>query len=128
MEKTLFGRIIAAIVGAFIVGFPDFVKQAYKKIPDELREKLATIIEVVATIQKFVDSPLADIVTAAIPGNADDQFKTWLRLVLPEIIERYKASTAFNPEHDIAAELTHRLIGGDKGQAIITTEVVYQNK
>jgi len=128
MEKTLLGKIIAAILAVFISGFPEFVKKVYRKIPDELKEKLAIIIDVVEKVKEFVDSPIADIVTAAIPGNADDEFKEWLRKVLPDIIERYKNSTAFNPEHDMASELTAKLTGVGKGQAAITAEVAYQNK
>lgn len=131
MAKTIFGKIIAAVLDVFISNFPEFIHRLFNKIPDELREKIEVIIEVVGNINKFVQSPTADFLTAVIPGNVDDEFKEWLRANLPKVFTHLGTYDKFReqsgPElHSIASLLTKELTGTSFGQAAITAEVVYQ--
>jgi hypothetical protein len=48
---------------------------------------------VVEALQKWVDDPTADILTAIIPGQVDDHVKDLLRKYLPEVLFSLKLST-----------------------------------
>ncbi|HMI03745.1 MAG TPA: hypothetical protein VK541_14775 [Pedobacter sp.] len=130
---------LKGVLRLFIDNFPAFVKRLFNKIPDELRNQLQVIIQVVENIKQFVDSPGADILTSLIPGTADDKLKEWLRKVLPEILDHLGMITdaglklSEDPDtkaaqlHSVATILNRKLTGASFGQAAITTEVVYQN-
>lgn len=45
---------------------------------------------VTENIKNFVDSPVADVLTAIIPGDIDDEIKNWLRAKLPTILAELK--------------------------------------
>lgn len=115
----------------FISNFPEFIRKTFKKIPDDIREKIEVIIETVGNINKFVQSPGAEFITSVIPGHIDDDFKNWLREKLPIVLTYL--GTYGNPQsltgpelHTIASILTKELTGTTYGQAAITTEVIYQ--
>lgn len=127
MAKTFLGKILASILEVFKSNFPEFIKKIYKKIPDELKVKLAAIVQVVENIKNFVDSPTADLITAIIPGDLDDDLKEWLRKVLPVILYKYKDISGPGYYHLVATELTMKLTGASFGQSAITIETAYQN-
>jgi hypothetical protein len=56
-------------------------------IPSELKTAIHIGVEVTENIKTFVDSPAADIF---IPGNIDDEVKSWLRAKLPAILTELK--------------------------------------
>lgn len=130
-KKTWLGRLIQSILDVFATKWPDFVTSLWRKVPEELKEKLNLVVEVVNNIKKFVDSPTADLITDIIPGEIDDHLKDWLRKVLPIILDKYNVvnQTVLNPEesHLIATELTKELTGLSFGQSALTIEVAYQN-
>lgn len=132
-------NFIKGILSLFISNFPAFVSRLFSKIPDELKMQLKVIIQVVENIKYFVDSPAADILTAVIPGEADDKLKQWLRATLPEVLNYLGLITdagiqlSDDPDtkaaqlHSIGTILNKKLTGSSFGQAAITTEVIYQN-
>lgn len=130
-KKTWLGQIIADLLETFKTKWPDFFVKIFNKIPDELKEKIAIGIVIVENIKKFIDSPLADIVTSIIPGSVDDKIKERLRIILPVILERYNVAnqSKLTPEasHLIATNINQDLTGLSFGQTALTTEIVYQN-
>mgnify|MGYP001278526459 CR=1 FL=1 len=66
--------------------FTTWIVSFLKKVDDQLKIILPIGISVVEKIKTFVDSPTADIVTAIIPGEVDDNIKTLLRSILPKIL------------------------------------------
>lgn len=126
MAKTIVGKLIESILDVFKRNFPEFVKALWKKVPDKLQDQIAIIIEVVSQIDKFVQSPVADVLTSIIPGTADDRLKEILRTSLPVLLEKYKDLNNV-AKHNIATELVEEYTGSDYGQSVITAEVAYQN-
>lgn len=130
-KKTWLGQIIADLLETFKTKWPDFFVKIFKKIPDELKDKIAIGIVIVERIKVFIESPVADFVTAIIPGDLDDKIKERLRIILPIILERYNVAnqSKLTPEssHLIATNINQDLTGLSFGQTALTTEIVYQN-
>jgi len=66
------------------------IKDLFSGIPSELQTAIHIGVIVTENIKNFVDSPEADILTALIPGDADDQLKDLLRAKLPAILTELK--------------------------------------
>lgn len=128
-EKTIFGKIIAAILSVFAENWQTFVAKLWKKVPDELQDKVSIGVRIVEKLKDIVNSPTADIVTAIIPGDLDDKIKEYLRVLLPKILEQYGAITSISNKmaHNIATDINQDLTGLPYGQAALTTEVAYNN-
>jgi hypothetical protein len=62
------------------------IKNLFDKVEAEVKKDVVVAITVVQQVKAVVDSPVADIVTALIPGNVDDQIKVRLREILPKLI------------------------------------------
>lgn len=130
---------LKGVLSLFINNFPAFVEKLFKKIPDELKEQLSLIITVVNGVKKFVDSPLADVLTAIIPTQLDDNVKDWLRLRLPDVLEKLNLvndgiislsedkAVRGAQLRSISSVLTSELTGMPEDQAAITSQVVYKN-
>lgn len=66
------------------------VKSLFDGIPAELKTAISIGVVITEGIKTFVDSPVADVLTAIIPGTLDDDLKTLLRAKLPEILTELK--------------------------------------
>lgn len=55
------------------------VKSMFQNVPSELQTAIHIGVIVTENIKTFVDSPAADVLTAIIPGDLDDEIKNWLR-------------------------------------------------
>jgi len=121
--------IVHKILELFIRNWEGFFIKVWKKVPSKLQDELKMIVKVVENIKRVVDSPVADVITAIIPGEADDRMKEWLREVLPKILEKYYWIEKSNPDtfHNIATNLTKELTGMSYGQSAVTIEMAYQN-
>src|SRR6185312_12767521 len=62
------------------------IKALFEAIPVEMQNAVHIGVLVTENIKNFVDSPAADILTAIIPGDLDDEIKNWLRAKLPAIL------------------------------------------
>src|ERR1700761_2434701 len=65
-------------------------KSLFDGIPPELKTALHIGVLITENIKTFVDSPAADVLTAIIPGDIDDEVKNWLRAKLPFILTELK--------------------------------------
>lgn len=129
-QKSWLGKILASIIELFASNWESFAVKLFKKIPDELKEKISIGIVIVENIKKFIESPAADFLTAIIPGDLDDKIKDKLRFILPVIWERYNLAnqTKLKAEasHIIATNINKEITGLSFGQTALTTEVAYQ--
>jgi len=66
------------------------IESLFDGFPVELKTAVHIGVIVTENIKNFVDSPVADILTAIIPGDIDDDIKTWLRAKLPEVLTELK--------------------------------------
>jgi len=66
------------------------VKSLFDGIPDELKIAIHISVIITENIKSFVDSPAADILTAIIPGDLDDELINLLRAKLPAILTELK--------------------------------------
>ena len=62
------------------------IKALYLKLKPEAKRAIAVAIEVTTRLNKFVNSTEADLLTAIIPGTADDRLKERLRIILPQVL------------------------------------------
>jgi hypothetical protein len=66
------------------------VTSLFNGMPAELKTAVHIGVVITENIKTFVDSPAADILTAIIPGELDDDLKTLLRAKLPGILTELK--------------------------------------
>ncbi|MBS1525190.1 MAG: hypothetical protein JST19_06050 [Bacteroidetes bacterium] len=66
------------------------IKALFEGIPSDLKTAIHIGVLVTENIKNFVDSPAADVLTAIIPGDIDDEIKNWLRAKLPQILTELK--------------------------------------
>jgi len=131
----IFGKIIAVILSVFASNWDSgkFIRSLWKKVPDELQDKVSIGVEVVELLKKAIDSGTVDVLTAIIPGRLDDEAVFWLRVFLPKLLDKYKILTSpdeFNNAqvyHNFATEVTQEATGLSYGQCALTTEVSFQN-
>lgn len=66
----------------------DWIKARFIDGYAVLKMNSAAAVKVTQAFKTFVDSPVADLLTALIPGELDDELKYKLRLVLPQVYAR----------------------------------------
>jgi hypothetical protein len=100
------------------------LKKEIKALPLQIRNGLHIGITVVEGLKKAIDSPVADILTAIIPGEWDDKLKNLIRAKLPAILTEMKlveqCAGETDPNEIIRCALTEieKLVGDDiKGAA-----------
>ncbi|MGZ3819718.1 MAG: hypothetical protein ACXVB6_03940 [Mucilaginibacter sp.] len=79
------------------------IKTLFDGIPAELKTAIHIGVVVTENIKNFTDSPAADILTAIIPGDIDDEIKNWLRAKLPAILTELKLADSCAALTDPAA-------------------------
>ena len=96
-------------IGHWLQGIWIGISKLFHKVEDEVKKAIPVAINVVEQIKKVLDSPVADVITAIIPGDADDKLRAKLQLVLPGLILKFQLVAAIG---DIADE-------NEKFQAIL---------
>ena len=79
------------------------IKSLFEGIPSELKTAIHIGVTVTQNIKTLVDSPVADVLTAIIPGDIDDEIKNWLHAKLPEILTELKLADSCSGLTDPAA-------------------------
>jgi hypothetical protein len=90
---------------SFLTKIWNQIKALFEGIPAELKTAIHIGVTVAENVKSLVDSPVADILTAIIPGDIDDEIKTWLRAKLPEILTELKLADSCGQLTD-PAEIT----------------------
>jgi hypothetical protein len=75
---------------SFLTKIWNQIKALFDGIPSELKTAVHIGVLVTENIKNFIDSPAADILTAIIPTDIDDEVKNWLRAKLPAILTELK--------------------------------------
>lgn len=138
-------------VSSFITKFFGFIKKLIKKVLPEVKQVVDVGIDIVEMIKGYVDNPAINVITALTKNKFDDTTVSFLRIYLPKLLAQLKGvSEALSDdemreyiefinsrEEDAKAILTHGICSminyhicddlGSRGQAFITTEVVWQN-
>jgi len=71
---------------SFIAGIWSAIKGLFHNLAEEEKRLLPIVISVVNNIKFIVDGPVADVVTAIIPGDVDDKIRQKLQSFLPKIL------------------------------------------
>lgn len=71
----------------FILKIKTFVTNLFKTVEEQAKVIIPIGIKVVNSIKMFVDSNTADVLTAIIPGDIDDNAKLILRAIIPKILK-----------------------------------------
>lgn len=82
------------------------IKSLFEGIPAELKTAVHIGVLVTENIKNFTDSPIADVLTALIPGDIDDKIKDLLRAKLPAILTELKLTdscSALTDSNEITA-------------------------
>jgi len=81
------------------------IKALFDGIPADMKTAIHIGVEVTENVKTFIDSPAADILTAIIPGDIDDEVKNLLRAKLPTILTELKLADSCGQLTD-PAEIT----------------------
>ncbi len=66
------------------------IKSLFNGISPEMKTAIKIGVVITENIKNFVDSPVADVLTALITGNIDDEIKNWLKAKLRIILTELK--------------------------------------
>lgn len=103
---------------SFLAGIIAGIAHLFAGLKAELKAAVHIGVTVTDNIKNFVDSPVADVLTAIIPGDIDDKIKEWLRARLPDIFTELKLVDATlgltDPNEIVAAGIkVIQGLGGD---------------
>jgi hypothetical protein len=74
----------------FLTRLWETIKSLFNSFPDKLKAAVQIGIIITENIKTIIDSPIADILTAIIPGDIDDKVKQALRVGIPVILADLK--------------------------------------
>ncbi|MDT3405091.1 hypothetical protein [Mucilaginibacter terrae] len=85
------------------------IQSLFNSIPADLKSAINIGVTITENIKKFIDSPVADILTVIIPGDIDDKIKAILRAKVPQILLQLKLANecadSSNPEQITACAI-----------------------
>ena len=90
-------------LSSFLSKIWDEIKSLFDGVPAELKTAIHIGVLVTENVKNFVDSPAADVLTAIIPGDIDDEIKNWLKAKLPAIVTELKLADSCSSLTDPAA-------------------------
>lgn len=137
--KTIFGKIIAALLSVFINNWQSFAEKLWKKIPEDLQDKFTLGVKIVENLKSWVGGPVGAFIVHVIPGDVDEKIREQLIKILHSKFVNQAINTVDEPYvgnflgpdeklwHTIASDLNKEITGVSYGQSAITTEVAYQN-
>lgn len=73
-------------IGKWLKGIWTGIKKLFGKLKKEIKELIPVAVFVVQQIKVVMDSPVPDVISSLIPGEADDKVKDKLREWLPKLI------------------------------------------
>lgn len=81
-------------IKAIIKSILSFIQNLFLRMPVDVKKAIELSVIITENLKNFVNSPVADALTALIPGNVDDNTKEWLRRALPQILIKLKLATS----------------------------------
>lgn len=73
-------------IGKWLAGIWKGITKIWDKAESSVKKLAPAAIAVVQNVKKFIESPVADVITALIPGDIDEKLREKLRQHLPELI------------------------------------------
>jgi hypothetical protein len=77
-------------IKSFLTKLWGAIRSLFNSFPDKLKAAVHIGIIITENLKTIVDSPIADILTAIIPGEVDDKIKQALRTGIPVILTDLK--------------------------------------
>lgn len=77
-------------LGKFLKKIWDGIKKAFEGLLPELKKAVAIGVAATDKIKGLIDSPIADMLVAIIPGDVDDKIRVKLQEELPKILIKLK--------------------------------------
>ena len=77
-------------IKSFLTKLWGTIKSLFNSFPDKLKAAVQIGIIITENIKTVIDSPIADILTAIIPGDIDDKIKQAFRAGIPVILTDLK--------------------------------------
>jgi len=77
-------------IKSFLTKLWETIKSLFNSSPAKLKAAVHIGVIITENIKTIVDSPIADILTAIIPGDVDDKIKQALRAEIPVILTDLK--------------------------------------
>lgn len=65
----------------------NFLKNLFNRSAAIIKDYVHPSVQIVQALKSFIDSPITDLITAAIPGTVDDVIKQELRFLLPNVLK-----------------------------------------
>lgn len=99
-----------------------WIVEKFEKIDPKLREIGTIAVNVTEAVKKFVNSPVAVVITDLIPGKVDDAVRELLIRIIPDVLSTstlLKDSADMTPDEVIAewlaqaAKLDHDTVSGE---------------
>lgn len=118
-------------IGHWIKGWrlDKFFKKMFASINEEAKILIPAVIAVTNKWKEFIDSPVADLLTAIIPGNLDDNIKNKLREKLPGVLEKlqlaYVIANISDPNEQLKAILDILKLSSDEAKNAFYHEFSY---
>ena len=85
------------------------ISSLFNGLPEETKSAISIAITITENLKKAIDSPVADVLTTVIPGNADDALVAALRAALPQLLTELQLAenciNASNPNTIIQCSL-----------------------
>jgi hypothetical protein len=81
------------------------IKHLFDNVEAEVKHLVPIATGVVQKVKEIIDSPVADVLTALIPGDADDKIKEMLRSFLPKLILELQMVEDISSIEDVNAQM-----------------------
>jgi hypothetical protein len=94
---------------AFLKKIFETLRILFEGLGQGAREAIHVGILITEQFKAFVDSPVADILTALIPGDLDDRIKDILQAQLPEIVIKLRLADANGTTDEIIKQAIETL-------------------
>jgi hypothetical protein len=91
----------------FFVKLLAFFSTTFKNVDAFIKEHIVPSIETVQRIKDIVDGTIGDLITAVIPGDADDIVREWISKNLSIALKVMQLSGAINNSMDIDTQIDY---------------------
>lgn len=85
---------------SFIKKISAWIQSLFQSIPADIKTAIHTGVAITERIKLFIDSPVADVITALIPGRADDAVVAALRTALPQLLKQLQLTESCINQQD----------------------------
>jgi hypothetical protein len=107
---------------SFIAGIWSAIKGLFHNLAEEEKKLLPIVIGIIQNIKVVADSPVADVISALIPGDVDDKIRAKLQEFLPKILMQLNmlntCQSLQDPNEQLQCILTNLKLSSDDAKNI----------